>query len=66
MLDEETGEYITVNTGSKSVRRSYSKYYQDRLDYFHQSFSLSGAGIINNRTDESYVKKLLGYFKRRA
>ncbi|CAL68351.1 DUF58 domain-containing protein [Christiangramia forsetii] len=66
MLDEETGEYVTVNTGSKAVRRSYSKYYEERLNYFHQSFSLSGAGVINNRTDESYVKKLLGYFKRRA
>ena len=66
MKDEETGEYVTVNTGSKAVRRAYSKYYQERLDYFHQSFSLSGAGIISNRTDEDYVKKLLGYFKRRA
>ena len=66
MLDEESGEYITVNTGSKSVRRAYSKYYQDRLNYFQESFTLSGAGIINNRTDESYVKKLLGYFKRRG
>ena len=66
MQDEETGEYITVDTGSKAVRRSYSKYYHDRVNYFHQSFSVSGAGTINNRTDESYVKKLLGYFKRRA
>ncbi len=66
MLDEESGEYLTVDTGSRSVRRAYGKYYQERLDYFRQSFSLSGAGIISNRTDESYVKKLLGYFKRRA
>ncbi|MBT8295263.1 MAG: DUF58 domain-containing protein [Gramella sp.] len=66
MQDEETGEYMTVDTGSRAVRRSYSRYYQDRLNYFHQSFSVSGAGTINNRTDESYVKKLLGYFKRRA
>ncbi|MFV8225437.1 DUF58 domain-containing protein [Christiangramia aquimixticola] len=66
MKDEETGEYIMVDTGSKGVRRSYARYYQERLDYFHQSFSISGAGIINTRTDEDYVKKLLGYFKRRA
>lgn len=66
MLDEETGEYMTVNTGSKLVRRAYSRYYQDRLNYFQESFTASGAGIINNRTDESYVKKLLGYFKRRG
>ena len=66
MLDEETGEYVMVNTGSRAVRHSYARYFQDRVDYFHQSFNLSGAGIINNRTDDSYVKKLLGYFKRRA
>ncbi len=66
MYDEESGRYVTVNTGSKSVRNSYAEYYRDRLNYFQQSFSLSGAGVINNRTDESYVKKLLGYFKRRG
>ncbi len=66
MYDEESGKYVTVNTGSKLVRNSYAEYYRDRLNYFQQSFSLSGAGVINNRTDESYVKKLLGYFKRRG
>ncbi|MFD1094637.1 DUF58 domain-containing protein [Salegentibacter chungangensis] len=66
MLDGESGERIMVNTGSKSVRNSYAKYYRDRLDYFRESFTLSGAGTINNRVDESYVKNLLGYFKRRG
>jgi uncharacterized protein (DUF58 family) len=66
MLDEETGESITVNTGSKSVRNSYAKYYKEKVGYFRESFTLSGAGTIENRLDESYVKKLLGYFKRRA
>ena len=66
MLDEETNEYITVNTGSKAVRRGYTEYYLDRLRYFEESFALSGAGVINTRVDESYVKKLLGYFKRRG
>ena len=66
MQDAESGNYITVDTSSKSVRNSYSKYYQERMDYFLQSFSGSGAGTMNNRTDENYVKKLLGYFKRRA
>jgi len=66
MLDEETNEYITVNTGSKAVRRSYTEYYLGRVGYFEESFALSGAGVINTRVDESYVKKLLGYFKRRG
>lgn len=66
MLDEETNEYITVNTGSKSVRKSYSEHYQNQVRYFQESFTRSGAGVIQTRTDESYVKKLLGYFKRRG
>ena len=66
MQDEETGIVKMVNTGSKTVRRSYETYYQDRVSYFQESFTKSGSGTIDVRTDESYVKKLLGYFKRRA
>ena len=66
MQDEETGELIWVNTGSKSVRTSYAKYFRKRADYFQQSFRVSGSGSIDTRTDESYVKKLLGYFKQRG
>ena len=66
MQDEETGELIWVNTSSKSVRTSYAKYFRERADYFQQSFRVSGSGSIDTRTDESYVKKLLGYFKQRG
>ncbi len=66
MLDRETGEMMMVNTSSKSVRNAYAEYYRDRENYFKESFSKSGAGIISTRVDESYVKKLLGYFKTRA
>ncbi|RMB63344.1 DUF58 domain-containing protein [Dokdonia sinensis] len=66
MEDEETGELLLVNTGSKKVRNNYAQYYNDRVDYFKETFRRSGAGVIDVRTDESYVKKLLGYFKRRG
>ena len=66
MQDEETGVVKMVNTGSKMVRRNYAAFYRDRVDYFQESFTKSGSGTIDVRTDESYVKKLLGYFKRRA
>jgi len=66
MQDEETGELILVNTVSKKVRRNYEKFYREKVDYFKDSFTKSGAGVIDCRLDESYVKKLLGYFKRRA
>ncbi|MCC4211842.1 MULTISPECIES: DUF58 domain-containing protein [Leeuwenhoekiella] len=66
MEDEETGELLLVNTTSRKVRDNYAKYYRDRVGYFKESFTRSGAGVIDVRTDESYVKKLLGYFKRRG
>ncbi|HAI18945.1 MAG: DUF58 domain-containing protein [Xanthomarina sp.] len=65
MQDAETGEYMLVNTASKTVRRNYSKFYHDKVAYFKDSFAKSGAGSLDCRVDESYVKKLLGYFKRR-
>ena len=66
MEDEETGEVMLVNTGSKATRINYAKYYSERVDYFKDSFNRSGAGSLSSRVDESYVKKLLGYFKRRG
>ncbi|GAB2761757.1 DUF58 domain-containing protein [Salinimicrobium soli] len=66
MQDEETGKSILVDTTSRSVRNNYAKYYRDRVEYFQESFRKSGAGNLSSRVDESYVKKLLGYFKMRA
>jgi len=63
--DPESGESFYVNTSSKSVRKNFGMYYRRRVDYFKKSFSRSGSGIIENRVDQSYVKHLLGYFKRR-
>lgn len=66
MQDEETGEYMLVNTSSKKVRLNYGKFYQEKVDYYKESFTKSGAGTVDCRVDESYVKKMLGYFKRRG
>ena len=66
MQDAETGKIKLVNTQSKSVRRGYADYYHQRVDYFMNTFKKSGCGVITCRVDESYVKKLLGYFKRRG
>ena len=66
MQDEETGELMLVNTSSKKVRLNYGKFYNEKVNYYKESFTKSGAGSIDCRVDESYVKKLLGYFKRRG
>ncbi len=66
MQDAETGTLRLVNTQSKKVRLAYGKHYQERVDYFKDSFTKSGCGVLSCRVDESYVKKLLGYFKKRG
>lgn len=64
--DQETGETLAVDTTSKKVRASYSKYYIEKVRFFQESFRKSGAGTMSCRVDESYVKKLMTYFKQRA
>ncbi|HZJ20022.1 MAG TPA: DUF58 domain-containing protein [Pricia sp.] len=66
MQDAETGRVQLVNTQSKSVRNAYGDYYRQRIDYYTETFTKSGCGTLSCRVDESYVKKLLGYFKRRG
>lgn len=64
--DVETGRLQLVNTQSKKVRYAYAEFNRERVAYFKESFTKAGCGTLDCRVDESYVKKLLGYFKRRG
>ncbi len=64
--DAETGMMQTINTSSKKVRDNYVKFYNEKVKYYQEAFRKSGSGVISCRTDEDYVKKLLGYFKTRG
>lgn len=66
MLDAETNTVALVNTSSKKIRTNYKVNALRLSDYFINTFKRSGAGTINTRVDESYVKKLLGYFKHKG
>ncbi|MDC6365287.1 MULTISPECIES: DUF58 domain-containing protein [Flavobacteriaceae] len=66
MEDAETGALQLVNTQSKKVRNAYGQFHKDKVKYFQDSFTKAGCGVIHSRVDDSYVKKLLGYFKRRG
>ena len=66
MRDAETGKTMVVNTASKSVRTAYNAYYASHASYCQDAFSKSGSGVISTRVDESYVKKLLTYFKQKG
>ena len=63
--DNETGQRLTVNTGSKRVRKKYAEYYNSKRIEFTENFKMSGSGIIECNTQDDYQKKLLKYFKSR-
>lgn len=63
--DAETGQLIWLNTALKSTRKQYQRHYFKRVEYFNNSFKRGGAGQISLKVEDSYVKKLLSYFKAR-
>ena len=66
MLDAESHQVQLINTSSKRIRKNYKANALRLADYYYSSFKKSGAGTIDTRVDESYVKKLLGYFKHKC
>ncbi|MDG1023574.1 MAG: DUF58 domain-containing protein [Flavobacteriaceae bacterium] len=65
MRDAETGQIRWINTQSKKVRDHYAKYHNERTAEYQELFKKNGAGNLSCSVEESYVKKLLGYFKAR-
>ena len=66
MRDAETGNHQWVNSSSRSVRSAYALAHRKTADYFTTQFTRHGAGALSCATNESYVKKLLTYFKNRG
>ena len=56
--DGDGGTKITAKT-ERAIR-------QQALNHIFGKIKRSGAGSINTRVDESYVRKLLGYFKHKG
>ena len=63
MFDQETEEIKMIDTSSKSLRDNYKREMSLNFKKFNDLFTKNGAGTISSRTDESYIKKLLNYFK---
>ena len=66
VLDAESGEVMLVDTSSKKVRMEYEKDYHEKVKTFQETFTRNGAGTVSTRVDQSYVTKLLAYFKSRG
>jgi uncharacterized protein (DUF58 family) len=63
--DAETGRMQWVDTDSRKVRRRYTEWYDQHMEYFRNAFKKSGADTLSVETTEDYVKELLRFFKRR-
>ena len=66
VVDAETNAYIWLDTQSPEVRHAYENEFKTQEAYCFSAFSKCGAGLVNTHTEESYVSKLLTYFKSRS
>ena len=66
MMDMETGMTRWIDTSSPAVRKAYEKSWYARQQKVASVTSKCGVDYVSIRTNEDYVKALLGMFKRRA
>ncbi len=65
MRDSETGKMQWISTQSRRLRQAYATQYREQTQAFESLHQKNGAGTIGCSVNESYVTKLLGYFKAR-
>ena len=63
--DPETGEQMTLDTGSKAVRDRYRKINGRRIDDLRENFKKMGIDHIEVGTSDDYLLDLIRFFKRR-
>jgi len=63
--DAETGELITIDTGSSGVRRQYEALGRERADRLKQLFASMAIDHIAIRTDADYVREIVRFFRAR-
>ncbi len=67
LLDDlETGTRTYVDTSNKMIRRAHNAQFLRMQDQFKKAFQKAGSGTIEIATRESYIKKMLQYFKARG
>ncbi len=64
--DAETGKNIWIDTSSSSIRQQFNKWYVENENYLKKVFVKSGVDNVSIRTDQDYVKQLMGLFQRRG
>jgi uncharacterized protein (DUF58 family) len=63
--DAETGVEQWIDTSSKAVRRAHSEWWQQRQAELSECFRRSSVDSASVRTDQDYVKAMMGLFDKR-
>ena len=63
--DAETGAEQWIDTSSKAVRRTHHEWWVNRQAELNETFTKSNVDNISVRTDQDYVKALMGLFAKR-
>lgn len=66
LRDLETGADLWLDTSSKKVRKAFDKMWYERQQAFSSTTARCGVDSVSVRTDEDYVKALIGLFRRRG
>ena len=65
LKDAETGEYMWVDTSSKTVRETYNRHWTEKNKQLDNLLKKTGFDYANISTREDYVKSLMTLFKKR-
>ena len=66
VVDAETGHEQYVDTGSKTLRQAYRKYWSSRQTELEETFNKSHVDHVSVATNEDFVKALMMLFKQRS
>ena len=66
VVDAETGHEQYVDTGSKTLRQAYHKYWKNRQAQLEDTFNKSNVDHVSVATNEDFVKALMMLFKQRS
>ncbi|MDL2222242.1 DUF58 domain-containing protein [Parabacteroides sp. OttesenSCG-928-N08] len=63
--DAETGHEEWVDSSSSKVRQAYAEWWDRRQSEMNESFKKSRVDSVSIRTEDDYVKALIGLFQKR-
>lgn len=63
--DAESNRLIWIDSSDIRVRTQYNKWYTQHQGFLNDTFLRSGVDVARIRTDQDYIKPLMGLFKKR-